>query len=430
MKKYILLALVLTIGFSAVAQKKELKSAKKALLKENYENAGVALDAAEALLATMNDKYKSKYYLYRSMFYSKSGGGTKVSTVKGEFNGVKKSIEVLKFVTAKADAVLLKFQKQRLLAHLINTGNSLVEKNDFENSSIFYEEAFNLSPSDTLNLFIAADHSVRIKNYDRSLVLYEKLRDLEYTGIEKKLFATNVETQKKESFNNEMVMNISITAKTHINPIEEFTKSRFPLIIKNIALIYKERGDNDKALEAFTVARADDPESIDLLLQEGDLHYKMGNIAKFKELLELAVQKDPTNPELQLNLGIISSDAKDFENSKKYYLRAIELKPDYTNAYINLSVVILEPEVVIVEKMNEINSLPRLRSSDLDKYDELKEKKNLLYLEAIPFLEKAFEYDSTNFNIAQKLYEMMSAIGKDGEAKKYKNLKNSLQNIE
>jgi hypothetical protein len=45
-----------------------------------------------------------------------------------------------------------------------------------------------------------------------------------------------------------MVMNISIKAKTHINPIEEFTKSRFPLIIKNIALIYKERGDNDKAL--------------------------------------------------------------------------------------------------------------------------------------------------------------------------------------
>jgi tetratricopeptide (TPR) repeat protein len=178
------------------------------------------------------------------------------------------------------------------------------------------------------------------------------------------------------------------------------------------------------------VARADDPESIDLLLQEAYLHYNMGNIAKFKELLELAVQKDPTNPELQLNLGIISSDAKDFENSKKYYLRAIELKPDYANAYINLSVLILEPEVVIVEKMNEINRLPRPRSSDLDKYDELKEKKNLLYLEAIPFLEKAFEYDSTNFNIAQKLYEMMSAIGKDGEAKKYKNLKNSLQNIE
>ena len=61
MKNYLILALVLTLGFPGFAQKKELRSAKKALLKENYENAGVALDAAEALLETMDDKYKSKY---------------------------------------------------------------------------------------------------------------------------------------------------------------------------------------------------------------------------------------------------------------------------------------------------------------------------------------------------------------------------------
>ena len=36
--------------------------------------------------------------------------------------------------------------------------------------------------------------------------------------------------------------------------------------------------------------------------------------------------KDPNNPELQYNLGVISSDIDDFENSKKYYLRAIELE--------------------------------------------------------------------------------------------------------
>ena len=142
MKNYLVMALALTLGFSAVAQKKELRSAKKALLKENYENAGVALDAAEALLSTMDDKYKSKYYLYRSMFYSKSGGGTKVNTVKGEFNGVKRSIEALKFVTAKADAALVEFQKQRLLSHLINTGNSLVEKNGHQKKETYLAQYF------------------------------------------------------------------------------------------------------------------------------------------------------------------------------------------------------------------------------------------------------------------------------------------------
>ena len=422
MKNYLVMALALTLGFSAVAQKKELRSAKKALLKENYENAGVALDAAEALLSTMDDKYKSKYYLYRSMFYSKSGGGTKVNTVKGEFNGVKRSIEALKFVTAKADATSAEFQKQRLLSHLINTGNSLVEKNDYENSSNFFEVAYDLSPSDTLYLYVAANHSVAIKNYDRSLILYEKLRDLDYTGIEKKMFATNIETQKKESFDNEMLMNLSIKAKTHTNPSEEFTKSRFPEIIKNIALIYKERGDNDKALEAFAVARADDPESMDLLLQEAYLHYNMGNINKFKSLLEIAVQKDPNNHELQYNLAIISSDANDFENSKKYYLKAIELKPDYTKAYINVAALILSQEQSILDQMNSLGSS---RADDI-KYDKLKEKRNQMFLEAIPYLESAISITPENYQAAKTLSNIYSAVGNTKKYKEYKAIADSL----
>lgn len=422
MKNYLILALVLTLGFPGFAQKKELRSAKKALLKENYENAGVALDAAEALLETMDDKYKSKYYLYRSMYYSKSGGGAKVNTVKGEFNGVKKSIEALKFVTAKADATSLEFQKQRLLSHLINTGNSLVGKNDYENSSNFFEVAYDLSPSDTLYLYVAANHSVAIKNYDRSLVLYEKLRDLEYTGIEKKIFATNVETQKKESFDNEALMNLSIRAKTHINPTEEFTKSRFPEIIKNIALIYKERGDNDKALEAFAVARADDPDSMDLLLQEAYLHYNMGNIPKFKSLLEIAVQKDPNNHELQYNLAIISSDANDFENSKKYYLRAIELKPDYTKAYINVAALILGQEQSI---LNQMNSLGSSRADDV-KYDKLKKERNQMFLEAIPYLESAISITPDNYQAAKTLSNIYSAVGNTKKYKEYKAMADSL----
>jgi tetratricopeptide (TPR) repeat protein len=423
MKNYLVLALALTLGFSLHAQKKELRSARKALLKENYENAGVALDAAETLLPTMNDKYKSKYYLYRSMYYSKSGGGTKVNTVKGEFNDIKKSIEALKLVTAKADADLLKFQKQRLLSHLINTGNSLVEKNDFENSSIILEEAYNLSPSDTLNLFIAANYSARAKNYDRSLVLFEKLRELEYTGIEKKFFAVNVETQKKESFNSEIEMIVSIKAKTHINPTEELTKSRFPLIIKNIGFIYTQRGENDKALEAFAVARADDPESVDLLLREAEVYYKIGNIAKFKELLELAVQKDPTNPDLQFNLGIISSDAKDFETSKKYFLRAIELKPDYTQAYLQVALLILDQEKSYNDQMNSLGS----SRSDNIKYDKLIEERNkMVYLAAIPYLEGAISTDPDNYQAVKTLSNIYSVVGDTKKYKKYKAMADSL----
>jgi len=425
MKKHILFALAFTIGISAVTQKKELRTAKKALAKENYEKAGVALDAVEALLGSIDAKYESDYYLYRSIFYSKSGGVPKEEILNAEFSDVEKSIAALEFVTASSDVTLLRLHRRRLISHLVNSGNTLSDENDFETSSNYFEVAYNLSPSDTLYLFIAANHSVRIKQNDRALVLYEKLRDLQFTGIEKKMFATNVENQKKEFFTDKKLMNLLVKNGDYKNPTEELSKSLFPQIIKNIAFIYKNKGENDKALEAFVIARAGDPESMDLLLQEAYLHYNMGNITKFKELLELAVQKDPNNPELQYNLGIISADAKDFENSKKFYLRAIELKPDYTDAYINLAVVILEPEVAMVEKLNELSYSNK--RSDYAKYDELIEKKKLLYLEAIPYLKKGFKNDPTNYNIAKKIYEMMEAVGSK-EANKYKELKNSLQN--
>ena len=73
MKKYFVFVIALTLGFSAVAQKKEIKTATKELAKGNYEKAGVALDAAEALLGSMDEKYKSQYYLQRSIYYLNNG---------------------------------------------------------------------------------------------------------------------------------------------------------------------------------------------------------------------------------------------------------------------------------------------------------------------------------------------------------------------
>ena len=53
---------------------------------------------------------------------------------------------------------------------------------------------------DTVYLFYAASTAVNAKLYDRSLVMYEELRSLGYTGIEKNYYATNKETQVEEAF--------------------------------------------------------------------------------------------------------------------------------------------------------------------------------------------------------------------------------------
>ena len=415
MNKYIALVIALTLGFSAVAQKKEIKTATKEISKGNYEKAGVALDAAEALLGSMDEKYKSQYYLQRSIYYLNNG--------EPDFSTIKKSIEALKLVTAPAQAQGVKGQTQNLKAHLVNKASLLLKTNEYETSASYFENAYKLSPSDTVYLFYAASTAVNAKQYDRSLVMYEELRSLEYTGIENNYLATNKETQVEEAFSNITLRDLSVKAKSHINPKDETTKSKFPEIIKNIALIYIQNGDNEKALEAMAVARAEAPEDLNLLLTEANVYYSMGNTEKFKELLEVATQKDPNNSELQYNLGVISADTNDFESSKKYYQRAIELKPDYTNAYVNLAALILGQEESILEQMNNLGS----SSADDRKYDELKEKRNKLYTDAIPYLESAVGIDPNNYQAAKTLANIYSAVGDTDNYKKYKALSDSLE---
>ena len=272
-------------------------------------------------------------------------------------------------------------------------------------------------------MFYAASTAVNAKLYNRSLVMYEELRSLGYTGIEQNFLATNKETQVEELFASKILRDLSVKSKTHINPKDETTKSKFPEIIKNIALIYVQNGENEKALQAMAVARAEAPEDLNLLLTEANVYYSMGNTAKFKELLEVAIQKDPTNPELQYNLGVISTETNDFESSKKYYLRAIELNPDYTNAYINLAALILGQEQSILEEMNNLGS----SAADDRKYDELKAKRNQLYLDAIPYLESAFGIDPNNYQATKTLANIYSAVGESEKYKKFKAISDALE---
>lgn len=415
MKKYFVLAIALTLGFSVVAQKKELKTADKELDKGNFEKAAVALDAAEALLGSMDDKYKSQYYLLRSVFYLNNG--------EPDFNTIKKSMEALKLATAPAQEQGVKNQIQNLKAHLVNKGTSLLQSEDYKTSSDYFESAYKLVPNDTVYLFYAASTAVNAKLYDRSLAMYEELRSLGYTGVEQNYLATNKETQVEELFGSKVLRDLSVKSKSHINPRDETTKSKFPEIIKNIALIHVQNGENEKALQAMAVARAESPDDLNLLLTEANVYYTMGDTPKFKELLEVAIQKDPMNPELQYNLGVISSETDDYEGSKKYYLKAIELKPDYINAYINLAALILGQEESILDEMNSLGS----SAADDRKYDELKAKRNQLYLDAIPYLESAFGIDPSNYQAARTLANIYSAVGDSDKYKEYKAISDTLE---
>ncbi|WNH12065.1 tetratricopeptide repeat protein [Thalassobellus suaedae] len=413
MKKQIIIALAFSISAFSFAQKKELKAVEKAIKGSNYAEAKAALKQAEGLMSEMDEKSKTKYYYLLGQALYAGGAGS-----MEDVDGALESLEKAKGAYGSEIATL----KQEMVNGMLTKGNESYEKKEYSLASKYFEKSYRLSQKDTLFLYYAAATAVNVQEFDRALGLYEELKNLGYTGVKKEYFATNNETGEEEVLE-KSTRDLYVKAKSHINPGERLTESKKPEIVKNVALIYVSQGNNEKAIEAMKAARAESPDDINLILSEANVHYKMGNMDEFKKLLEKATQMDPGNAELQYNLGVVSAEANHIEEAKGYYEKTIELDPNYINAYINLSALVLAGEEPLIKEMNGLGT----SKADDKRYDELRDQRQNIYREAIPYLAKAIEIDAKNLSASKTLMNIYSILG---ETDKYKSLKETVDALE
>ena len=413
MKNQMIIALAFSMGIFSFAQKKELKTAEKAIKGTNYAEAKAALSQAEAMMSAMDEKSKAKYYflLGQALYAGGAGSGQDIDKAIESFNKVEGE-----YASEIAEV------KQQMTNNILTKGNTAYEAKDFSTASKHFEHAYRTSEKDTLFLYYAAATAVNVQEYDRALDLYEELKGLGYTGISTEYYATNKESGEEEVMD-KTTRDIYVKSGSHVDPGVRKTDSKKAEIVKNVALIYVSEGNNEKALEAMKDARAESPDDVNLILSEANVHYKMGNKDKFRELLEEATKMDPTNSELQYNLGVIAAESDDMENAKKYYKKAIELDPTYVNAYINMAALVLSREEPLIEEMNGLGT----SKEDDKRYEELKEERQQLYKDAIPYLAKALEVDAENINAAKTLMNIYSVTG---DTANYKVMKAKVEALE
>ena len=80
--------------------------------------------------------------------------------------------------------------------------------------------------------------------------------------------------------------------------------------------------------------------------------------AKFKDLMELAITKDPENGIL-LQSRCYFTEQGESDAAIDYY-KAINFRPDYVDAYLNLVSVILDGEQAVVDEMNSLGTSKRI----------------------------------------------------------------------
>jgi len=144
---------------------------------------------------------------------------------------------------------------------------------------------------------------------------------------------------------------------------------------------------------------------------------------KYNNIMAEVIKTDPNNPELYYNLGVSSASIGQLDKAREYYLKALELKPDYSYAQINMAALILQNEGKLVEEMNGLGTS---RADNL-KYDELKEQRKKMYQEALPYLEAAVKSSPDNLEVFRTLMNLYSQLGMDD---KYKAAKAKLAEME
>ena len=396
---------VLFFSFS-FSQKKELRQIKRLIDEKFFQEAESTLKSNKDFLLSGDSKTDAQYYYY----------ATKIYTEIKSFKLAKNSLEELMSINPSYYNAEMKLDYKNLEEILVV---ALVNAAVADNSSKKWMEgvdklllAYEMDKDNNIDyLYFAASGAVNAENFDLALEYYLQLKEKNYTGIKDEYFITNVESGVEEKVT-ETEYKIYQSSKEYMNPRIGQTESRYPEIVKNIALIYVKKGEDELAIEAINEARSIQPDDLYLILNEADLYIRLSNNAsddnlrsqyrlKFKEIMTLAVEKDPENGILYYNLGIISSEQGESDDAKSYFEKAIEFKPDYTDSYVAIVNILLQEQTVIIGEMDKI-AMSNKRS-DIAKYDQLKEDLNEVWRKCIPYCEKALEYDPNDLEVLKLL---------------------------
>ncbi|WP_134397015.1 tetratricopeptide repeat protein [Flavobacterium psychrophilum] len=276
---------------------------------------------------------------------------------------------------------------------------------------------YQLDKKDLERLYIAAEYATSGQEYDKAIEYYNELNAQKYTGESTSYIAKNKLNDQYNAYSTIAERDLAVKIGTHTDPKVEKTPSKKGRIDKNIVESYIGKNDIPGAKKAIIDAKLTNPDDTSLIITEANLYLKTEDYDTYKKLIAEVLLKNPNDADLFFNLGVISGKAKDGQaEAEKNYLKAIEIDPQYKEAYLNLALLKLEGEVKLSEQMNKLGTTP----ADNKKYDVLKAKKRELYKSSLPYLEKAEELFVGDDQIKGVLLNVYNALDMTEKSKALK----------
>lgn len=149
-----------------------------------------------------------------------------------------------------------------------------------------------------------------------------------------------------------------------------------------------------------------------LLVEVINIYLNANKVDDAMKYLDIAISQDPKNSSYYFAQGTLYDKLLRTEDAANSYLKAIEFKADYFDAYYNLGALYYNKGV---KQVDVANSIP---SNQPEKYEEEKNKADIEFKKAIPYMEKAHEVNPTDkftMESLKTLYYRLKMLDKHAE---------------
>lgn len=410
--KNLVIATSLIFSVSTFAQKEELKTADKAFKEGNSAEAKAVLLQVEHKIVNATDDQKAQFYFLKGsalfdLAKKKIETGTNLVEAAKAYNEL---IEAENISGIYKYSTLARSSLIEVKNELFNGALEDDKVKNYKESALKLYQVYQLDKRDSIMLYYAAGTALNAQDYDLALGYYNKLKDINYSGKGQSYLAMNKLNDKEDVFGSLKERDDAVKLGSHANPRTEAVPSKRGDIYKYIAQIYIQKGDVAAAKKSVSDARRLNPGDNSLLIAEAELYLKTNDIEMYKKLISQAIVNNPNDADLFYNLGVISGQSKDANakaEAEKNYLKAIQINPQYKNAYMNLAVLKLSDDT---ELLNQMNKITGTSAADNKKYDALKAKRLAMFKSALPYLEKAQELFADDKDVKTTLLNVYNAL--------------------
>ncbi|PQA94847.1 Tetratricopeptide repeat-containing protein [Chryseobacterium piscicola] len=230
--------------------------------------------------------------------------------------------------------------------------------------------------------------------------IFEELISSGYTGVQTSYTATDKQG-KVESFDKKMWETLKGKSKDFTNFKEEKTPSLEQELYETLATLYLNSKQNDKAIELIEKGLAKFPNNEKLKDFQGTAYYASGNNDKFANVIKEQLAKDPNNAENWYNLGVLQSkNTANAAEAEASFKKAIELKPGFSNAHMNLVYAVIGDEDAAVKKINETNRTNKTEGM------KLIEQRRARFAKALPYAENWYKLQPENIDAVSTLKDI------------------------